>query len=153
MNRDSSFQLDLVNEVIGEMQNLLKENQQILYNHSGAEMIYTDKQKIKNMLINLISNAIKFTPSGKTIKVNTSVNPSDITLTVTDQGIGIPLDEQKHLFDRFFRAKNVTNIQGTGLGLNIVKKYIEALNGDISFTSELDVGTEFKISIPVTTES
>lgn len=140
---------DLVNEVISEMQNLLKENQQIKYSHTGPEMIYTDKQKIKNILINLISNAIKFTAAGKYIIVTTSVNDENISISVADQGIGIPVDEQKYLFGRFFRAKNVTNIQGTGLGLNIVQKYIEALNGHITFKSELNVGTEFIITIPV----
>lgn len=140
---------DLVNEVISEMQNLLKENQQIKYTHTGAEMIYTDKQKIKNILINLISNAIKFTSAGKYITVTTSVNDKNININVSDQGIGIPVDEQKYLFGRFFRAKNVTNIQGTGLGLNIVQKYIEALNGEITFKSELNVGTEFIITIPI----
>lgn len=145
----SSFSYnDLVNEVINEMFNLLKENQNINYTHQGSEFIYCDKQKIKNILINLISNAIKFTAVGKEITVKTSVSEDFILLSVADQGIGIPQDEQKYLFDRFFRAKNVTNIQGTGLGLNIVKKYAEALNGDITFKSELNKGTEFTITIP-----
>lgn len=139
---------DLVYEVMNEMHNLLKENQSINYVHTGTELIYCDKQKIKNILINLISNAIKFTAEGKEIIVRSSANEHTITLSVSDQGIGIPQDEQKYLFDRFFRAKNVTNIQGTGLGLNIVKKYVEALNGDIEFKSELNKGTEFKILIP-----
>lgn len=140
---------DLVNEVINEMHNLLKENQHINYTHKGTELIYTDKQKIKNILINLISNAIKFTAAGKNINVTTEANGNNISLSVADQGIGIPPDDQKYLFDRFFRAKNVTNIQGTGLGLNIVKKYIEALNGEIDYESKLNEGTTFKISIPV----
>lgn len=72
-------------------------------------------------------------------------------LAVADKGIGIPKEEQKYLFDRFFRAKNVTNIQGTGLGLNIVKKYVEALKGEISFKSELNKGTEFSIILPLKT--
>lgn len=139
---------DLVNEVINEIYNLLKENQHINYTHHGNELIYCDKQKIKNILINLISNAIKFTAEGKEITVKTSANEHTISLSVIDQGIGIPMDEQKYLFDRFFRAKNVTNIQGTGLGLTIVKKYVEALHGHITFKSELNKGTEFSITIP-----
>lgn len=143
---------DLVNEVINEMHNLLKENQQINYSHKGAELIYTDKQKIKNILINLISNAIKFTAANKSITITTEANDSTIFLSVADQGLGIPADDQKYLFDRFFRAKNVTNIQGTGLGLNIVKKYVESLNGGISYESKLNEGTIFKINIPVNEE-
>lgn len=143
---------DLVNEVINEMHNLLKENQQIHYKHKGLELIYTDKQKIKNILINLISNAIKFTAAGKSINVATAVDDKIITLTVADQGLGIPADDQKYLFDRFFRAKNVTNIQGTGLGLNIVKKYVEALNGEINYESTLNEGTTFNIIIPISEE-
>jgi len=66
-----------------------------------------------------------------------------------DQGMGIPEEEQKHLFERFFRAHNATNIQGTGLGLNIVKEYIHLMGGEISFTSKLNEGTTFQIQLPL----
>lgn len=72
-----------------------------------------------------------------------------IELRVRDYGIGIPDKDQPHLFERFFRAKNAMNIEGTGLGLNIVKKYVELMHGSISFTSTLGEGTEFIIRIPV----
>jgi signal transduction histidine kinase len=68
---------------------------------------------------------------------------------VVDNGIGIPLAEQNNVFERFFRAHNVTNIQGTGLGLNIVKKYVELLGGTIDFKSVPDFETKFTILIPV----
>ena len=71
-----------------------------------------------------------------------------LKITVSDQGIGIPKEEQKNMFERFFRAKNVTNIGGTGLGLNIVKKYVDLLEGDIKFTSELGKGTKFTVELP-----
>jgi signal transduction histidine kinase len=71
------------------------------------------------------------------------------SISITDQGIGIPDDEKKHLFERFFRASNVTAIQGTGLGLHIVKKYLELLNGNIWFESTYGVGSTFYVSIPV----
>ena len=67
---------------------------------------------------------------------------------VKDEGIGIPADEQKHLFERFFRAKNASNIQGTGLGLNIVQQYVHLLGGTINFVSEENVGSTFEITIP-----
>ena len=72
-----------------------------------------------------------------------------LTIKVIDQGIGIPKEEQKHMFERFFRAKNVTNIGGTGLGLNIVKKYVELLKGDIKFSSEIGKGTKFTVQLPL----
>ena len=74
--------------------------------------------------------------------------PVNIEFSISDNGIGIPDEDQKHLFDRFFRASNVINIEGTGLGLNIVKKYVEILNGEISFASKLYEGTTFNVKIP-----
>jgi len=67
---------------------------------------------------------------------------------VRDEGIGIPHEDQKHMFDRFFRASNSGNVQGTGLGLNIVKRYIDLLGGSISFSSEHGKGTIFNVIIP-----
>jgi len=69
-------------------------------------------------------------------------------LSVQDYGIGVPESDKQHLFERFFRAKNAFNIQGTGLGLHIVAKYIELMNGDITIESKLDEGTTFTIRIP-----
>ena len=95
-----------------------------------------------------MSNAIKFTDENKTITVLTKNLLDKFIIEVTDEGIGIPLDEQQNMFTRFFRARNVTNIQGTGLGLSIVFKYIEILDGTISFKSELNKGTTFTITLP-----
>jgi signal transduction histidine kinase len=72
-----------------------------------------------------------------------------LTLIVSDKGIGIPVDEQHHLFERFFRARNVTNIEGTGLGLNIVGKYVALLNGTIEFESKPGKGTTFIVTLPL----
>jgi signal transduction histidine kinase len=72
-----------------------------------------------------------------------------LKIVVTDFGIGIPQNEQKNLFDRFFRAENAVNIQGTGLGLNIVKNYLDLLDGRINFTSEQNKGTVFTVEIPI----
>jgi two-component system sensor kinase FixL len=68
---------------------------------------------------------------------------------VIDQGIGIPEKDIENIFERFFRANNAINIQGTGLGLNIVKRYVELMAGDINFTSKEGSGTEFKVTIPI----
>jgi signal transduction histidine kinase len=100
------------------------------------------------VLINLISNAIKFSPDNARIKISCKVDNENTTIKITDQGMGIPMADQVHLFERFFRATNVTNIQGTGLGLHIVGRYIEILNGNISYESELEKGSTFKIVLP-----
>ncbi|MDI1354240.1 MAG: PAS domain-containing sensor histidine kinase [bacterium] len=138
----------LANEVIGEIQGILKTGQKVVYHHVGPSIALFDRQMVRNILLNLISNAIKFSPENRTIKVTTDISEAEIKIEVSDEGIGIPKEEQDHLFERFFRAKNVTNIQGTGLGLNIIGKYLETMQGRIEFTSELNKGTTFNITIP-----
>jgi PAS domain S-box-containing protein len=138
----------ITNEVLTEINGILKPGQKVVYQHEGNTQAQLDKQMFRNILLNLTSNAIKFSPEDKNIEVYTNVSDQEIIIKVKDQGIGIPKEEQDHLFERFFRAKNVTNIQGTGLGLNIVGKYLEAMNGKIDFISELDKGTTFTVTIP-----
>ena len=99
--------------------------------------------------MNLISNASKFSPEGKEILVNSEVSDSKIILSVNDKGIGIPEDEQKNIFQKFYRAKNADNIQGTGLGLNIVERYVQLMGGSVHFISKLDQGSTFTIEIPI----
>lgn len=136
------------NEVINDVQGVLKPGQKIEYTHEGIESAILDRQMVRNILMNLTSNAIKFSGENKKIKINTRITDKEIAMQVADQGIGIAKDEQEHLFDRFFRAKNATNIQGTGLGLNIVAKYLEMLNGKIEFDSVLNEGSTFTVTIP-----
>jgi len=138
----------LTREVIGEIQGILKKGQQVKYVHEGLPTAHIDAQMIKNILLNLISNAIKFSPEASPIHVSTLILPKEVRITVEDKGFGIPKEEQPHLFERFFRARNVVNIQGTGLGLNIVAKYLDSMHGKINFKSELDKGTIFNVSIP-----
>jgi len=143
------FQLDdFISEIIQELQAVAKKGQIIHYNHKGYCEVVLDGKILKNILFNLISNAIKFSMEGSPIEVYSVVNDTQIELIIKDHGIGIPEEDQEHLFERFYRAINVTNIQGTGLGLNIVAKYVELLNGNIDFVSKLNEGTTFKILIP-----
>lgn len=139
---------ELTGSIISEVNGILKAGQKLDYKHDGLRSARFDKQIMRNILLNLISNAIKFSPENKTIKVYTRVTELELKIEVSDEGIGIPKEEQEHLFERFFRSKNATNIQGTGLGLNIVAKYLEAMNGRIEFKSELNKGTTFFITIP-----
>lgn len=141
-----------INESLGELSNFLKKGQVINYTHEGNDEFVCDKQFLKNIMINLVSNSSKFSPENKSIDINTINSNSELQIIVRDHGIGIPVDEQKNLFERFFRAKNVLNIQGTGLGLSIVAKYVEVLNGTIRFESELNKGTIFYINLPLQNE-
>ena len=139
----------LIHATIEEVSTFAKSGQEIEYQHSGdISVIYSNTQNIKNILINLLSNAIKYSPSNSKIYISTIIDATTITISVRDKGIGIPLDQQKHLFSRFFRADNAIAIQGTGLGLYIVKKYLENINGTIDFVSQPGEGTTFTINIP-----
>jgi PAS domain S-box-containing protein len=129
-----------------EMTGILKPKQKFLCDHKGNEEIFLDQSILKNILINLISNAIKFSPESSKIQLSSEVNKKKIKIRVKDQGIGMSGEDKKHLFERFFRGTNVTNIQGTGLGLHIVGKYIELMDGIIDVKSELEKGTEIIIT-------
>lgn len=139
----------LVEETVDEMKSVTKAGQQIISKHSGRDVIVSDGKMLKNILINLITNAIKFSDAGKPIYVVSDAD-GQVTIKVKDEGIGIPDEEKQHLFESFFRARNAQNIQGTGLGLHIVKRYTELLNGNIRLDSTLHKGTTVTISIPIT---
>ncbi len=139
---------ELTATIINEVNGILKAGQKMDYVHEGAPEACFDKQIMRNILLNLISNAIKFSPENKPVKIRTKISNTEVSIQVSDEGMGIPMDEQEHLFERFFRSRNATNIQGTGLGLNIVAKYLEVLGGKISFKSELEKGTTFNVTVP-----
>lgn len=140
----------LIEEIIEEFQLLTKPGQQLQYNHRGDKQeVFLDPQIIRNILVNLLSNAIKYSPENKEIKVSSCTDKNRLLLKVIDQGIGIPERDKAHMFSRFFRGHNVTNIQGTGLGLNIVKKYVDLLNGEIDYLSKENEGTTFILKFPL----
>lgn len=138
----------LLDELIDQHREIMKNDQKISYNYSGTEMIGTDQNMLRIIITNILSNAIKYSPEGKLIEVTTELNEENLKLTVKDNGIGIPEDEQENLFERFFRAKNAINLEGTGLGLNIVSKYLQLLEGTVNFNSVPNEGTTFFIEIP-----
>ena len=107
---------------------------------------FQDQDMLKNILKNLILNAIKYSPEDRSVMVNTElIQDNKVSITIIDQGIGIPKKDQDHLFERFFRAQNTTAIQGTGLGLNLAQKFAEFINGKINFKSEENKGSQFSI--------
>ena len=145
----STFNLPkFAEELKEELQALSKTGQRIEYTHSGEQQSVTlDMQLLRNICINLLNNAIKYSPENSIIEFSSHINDT-IELKVKDYGIGIPDEDQSHLFERFFRAANVTAIQGTGLGLNIVRRYVQLLKGNINFESQVNAGTTFTINFP-----
>ena len=140
---------DFMEEVEEEISPMLKNGQKLKLEYQTDEKIlYTDPKILRNILFNLISNAIKYSEINKFIYVKCGFEDNQFVFTVSDEGIGIPNEDQKHMFERFFRASNAGNVQGTGLGLNIVRRYVELLSGSISFESKYGRGSDFKVMIP-----
>lgn len=133
-------------DIIEEMQLISKQNQHIVYQHTGAtSQVFLDPALLKSAAINLVSNAIKYSGENTFIEFNTEVNDTEVCITVKDNGIGIPVEEQKNLFEPFFRAHNTGNIPGTGLGLNIVKRYIGMMGGIVLCQSAQYKGTTISL--------
>ena len=140
---------ELIGEIVNDMKLHLKKGQEIHQRYEGEEIIFADKKILKNIFINLLSNAIKFSGDNSPIELFASVKNGQAVSSVTDHGIGISSEDQKHLFSSFFRGANAANIQGTGLGLHIVKRYVDLLNGEVDLQSKLHEGTKITITIPV----
>jgi PAS domain S-box-containing protein len=147
MNKQYINLVELAEEITEEMQLICKKNQHIVYQHTGVIGHFTlDPNLLKNALVNLISNAIKYSGEDTLIEFTTCIDDEGCLISVKDNGIGIPEEDQVHLFEPFFRAHNTGNIPGTGLGLNIVKRYIELMAGQMEFESEVHKGTSFRVS-------
>lgn len=146
--------VDFLEEVKEELSATLKEGQHLeIQCQAALNPLTSDSRILRNILFNLISNASKYSDPGKKIRIRCSQNTTGVLFEIADEGIGIPKDDHKHLFDRFFRASNAGNIQGTGLGLNIVKRYVDLLNGKIDFQSDYGKGSTFKVYIPFSKDS
>ena len=141
---------EFLDEVVEEMRSLAKAGQQIHCEYADGEAFVSDKRLVKNILINLLSNAVKFSPEGANIWLRVS-HPSGggLSLAVKDQGIGISREDQQHLFSSFFRGGNALNIEGTGLGLHIVKRYVDLLGGFVELDSTIGEGTCITVELPV----
>lgn len=148
--RSESFDLSAyLHDSVDEMTGSLKEGQKVLWQaEAGHYPVETDKQFLRNIVNNLISNASKYSDEGKSIHISLKKQPKGYTIAIHDEGIGIPIEDQPHLFGRFFRASNCGNVKGTGLGLHIVKRYVDMMGGEIDFESKPEKGTTFYIRIP-----
>jgi PAS domain S-box-containing protein len=144
--------MELIDATIEETKHTLKNGQKISITKAidPSLKVFQDEKLLKNVVINLISNASKYSDEKQSIEVEIRLGEDDFLISVKDYGIGIPKTDYANMFDRFFRASNSTAYQGTGLGLNITKKNIELMQGDINFESEEHESTVFTIKLPIT---
>ncbi|MDG1572046.1 PAS domain S-box protein [Robiginitalea sp. M366] len=143
--------LSLLGSVLEELETSLKVGQYFVERYSLPDAeVRLDPKLTRHILINLLSNAIKYSPENSPIYIALQPASSQIQLSVTDRGMGIPRSEQDQLFHRFFRARNAINIPGTGLGLHIVKQYTDLMGGTIDFESAEGRGSTFRITLPKT---
>lgn len=139
-----------LDEVEEEITQTLKNGQTLHIDcNDGPASFESDPRILRIILFNLISNASKYSAEGKPIEITCTQEGGYLLFSIRDEGIGIPSEDHKHMFDRFFRASNAGQVQGTGLGLNIVRRYLELLGGEISFTSEYGKGSTFTVRIPL----
>ena len=152
--RKTRFSLSkVINEVIYNANMTLKSGQKINYPHNVEEAsIFQDEKIVFLALTNLLYNSVKYSPEDTEIDLNVELTEENVVFHVVDRGIGIPEADQKHIFERYFRAENVLLTQGTGIGLNIVKSHVENLGGRIYFKSEANKGSTFSVSLPIKQE-
>ena len=143
----------LVHEVVADLQDMLKTGQSVQTTFDCSRTIRSDPSLLRKILVNLLSNAIKYSAENQPVYVTVRCQETNFQLTIRDEGIGISADDQKHLFERFFRAKNATNFAGTGLGLHIVAKYLELLGGTIDLVSQLGQGTTVMLTFSYENDS
>lgn len=139
---------EFLTDITEELKGLLKNGQYIDLKYNGNTIIYTDKKLLKNVIINLITNAIKFSDENSEITVTADNDDTKTIIRIQDHGIGIAEDDLQHLFSSFFRGANAVNIQGTGLGLHIVKRYLDLIEGEVTVNSQLGQGTIITLIIP-----
>jgi PAS domain S-box-containing protein len=138
----------LVTETVADMQGMFKPSQTVQTQLDCPHPIWLDSSLLRKILVNLLSNAVKYSGSGSVVTISGHCTDGWLTLAVSDQGMGISKADQEHLFERFFRATNVTNVPGTGLGLHIVGRYVELMGGQVALQSELNKGTTVTLALP-----
>ncbi len=151
----SHFRLDdLVTDLLVEMEVLLKINQSLTFEYKTDQLgLESDKNIIRNILFNLLSNAIKYSEENTSIYCKVKTSGINMIIEFRDEGIGIPVTDRKHIGSRFFRSSNVTHLQGTGLGLNIVRSYLHLLKGKLTFRNNRVRGTTFILTLPYVHET
>ncbi|GAB3946013.1 hypothetical protein GCM10028805_16050 [Spirosoma harenae] len=150
----SRFNLpELITSVVTDLGDMLKSGQRIDTQFDCPKPVYSDPSLLRKIIVNLLSNAIKYSAENQTVHITARCEETSFLLTVRDEGIGISAEDQTHLFERFFRAKNATNFAGTGLGLHIVAQYVNLLGGTIELSSQLGEGTIVSLTFPYENDS
>ena len=139
---------DFINELVEEMNLQLRAHQRIDVSLEGDLHFATDKRLLKNAMLNLLSNAIKFSPDAPVIELEIKDTLVGKSIGVIDHGMGVPTADQPHLFSSFFRASNAADIQGTGLGLSLIRRYVHLIGGTVDFQSQLEKGTTVTLDLP-----
>ncbi|WP_246162821.1 sensor histidine kinase [Brasilonema sennae] len=114
--------------------------------------VYMNEALVRHVLTNLLSNAIKYSAPDSSVELRVQCQSQAVIFQVQDEGIGITPKDQQRLFESFYRASNVGNISGTGLGLAIVKQLVERHGGTVTVKSEINVGTTFTVTLPISSE-
>jgi len=140
----------LCRSIIDEFENQPTVTHHLIYrcDKQGTD-VRLDRQLMRRIISNLLTNAIKYSPVNKQITLTLTFTPAVVMLQISDEGIGIPDSDQPHLFEPFHRATNVGTIPGTGLGLVITKEAVALHKGEIQVESQVDVGTTFTVTIPI----
>ena len=153
--KTSEFKLSkIINEVVYNANMLLKEGQHIKYPNNIDNITMNQDERILELILsNVVLNAIKYSQENSCIDIKVSQNEGMTAIKVKDEGVGIPEADLENIFTRYFRAQNVVNIRGTGIGLNIAKTHAENLGGSISIESKENKGTLVTINIPTNYDS
>jgi signal transduction histidine kinase len=146
----SDFDLSsLLNDVVDNIQKTTLQHQIFLYTNNKKLMVNADRDRIEQVVINLLANAIKYSPNAKNITVAADIKDKNIVVSVKDHGIGIPQDDIDNVFTRFFRVRGLAStFAGLGIGLYISSEIIKRHGGDIWVESEIDKGSTFYFTIP-----
>jgi PAS domain S-box-containing protein len=142
--------IQLCHEVITEIQQADQNQHPIIFIHTGEmNRVKADARSLRNIVSNLLSNAVKYSFAGNEVILELSTTSDDFWVKVRDRGIGVPKKDRDNLFEPFYRGENVNSIPGTGLGLTIVKRSVEAMGGEIYYEENAEGGSIFSVRIPV----
>ncbi|OGX84015.1 sensor histidine kinase [Hymenobacter coccineus] len=143
----------LLTETLADVQSLRKPGQTIVRLVDCPAPFRLDSSLLRKILVNLLSNALKYSGDNSVVTVRATCQDNQLIMSIEDQGVGISPEDQTHLFERFFRARNVSTVPGTGLGLYIIAKYLELMGGTIALRSALGQGTTVTVTIPYENDS
>jgi signal transduction histidine kinase len=142
--------IELITEVVNRVNLMQADGRKIVFTPFIQQVMLTvDKDIINHAFENLLSNAFKYSRGFNAPEINAAITKKSFVFSVTDFGIGIPQNQQQHIFETFYRASNAKKVKGTGLGLFIVKSFVELLGGAISFNSKETKGTTFTVKLPL----